>query len=251
MPFGFATPIAPALEVWTTRSTPASSAASKTSWAPRRLVANTASRSAARSEVRPATWKTRSTPCIARRTARRSVTSPVDALELEPVEVAEVRAAAGEQAQLVAALGERANQVRAEETAAPVTSVFAIGPHATAVLIRLRPVGSDANTAVVTDTTAYLPDELVAEHGIHRVSLYVTLDGEQRRESEIGADEYDEFFERLRNSAEGATTSQPSVGDFTERLRAAARRGPRDRLRSTSQPGSPAPTSRRCRHARR
>ena len=28
-------------------------------------------------------------------------------------------------------------------------------------------------TDVVTDTTAYLPDELIAEHGIHRVSLYV------------------------------------------------------------------------------
>ena len=72
----------------------------------------------------------------------------------------------------------------------------------------------DANTAVVTDTTAYLPDELVAEHGIHLISLYVTLDGEQRRESEISAADYDDFFERLRRSAEGATTSQPSVGDF-------------------------------------
>jgi DegV family protein with EDD domain len=78
-------------------------------------------------------------------------------------------------------------------------------------------VGSDAaNTAVVTDTTAYLPEELVAEHGIHRISLYVTLDGEQRRESEIAAGAYDDFFERLRRSADGATTSQPSVGDFTE-----------------------------------
>jgi DegV family protein with EDD domain len=76
-------------------------------------------------------------------------------------------------------------------------------------------VGSDANTAVVTDTTAYLPEELIAKHGIHEISLYVTLDGEQRRESEIGRDEYDEFFERLSRSAEGATTSQPSVGDFT------------------------------------
>ena len=71
-------------------------------------------------------------------------------------------------------------------------------------------------TAVVTDTTAYLPDELVAEHGIHRISLYVTLDGVQRRESEIDAAEYDDFFERLRRSDEGATTSQPSVGDFLE-----------------------------------
>jgi DegV family protein with EDD domain len=72
------------------------------------------------------------------------------------------------------------------------------------------------STAIVTDSTAYMPEELVAEHGIHRVSLYVTLDGEQRRESEIGAAEYDDFYERLRRSEAGATTSQPSVGDFTE-----------------------------------
>jgi DegV family protein with EDD domain len=69
-------------------------------------------------------------------------------------------------------------------------------------------------TAIVTDTTAYLPDEMIAEHDIHRVSLYVTLDGEQRPEIEIASEEYGEFFERLRKSEEGATTSQPSVGDF-------------------------------------
>jgi len=69
-------------------------------------------------------------------------------------------------------------------------------------------------TAVVTDSTAYLPDELIAEHGIHRVSLYVTLEGRERRESEISGEAYGEFFEQLRRSDEGATTSQPSVGDF-------------------------------------
>jgi DegV family protein with EDD domain len=67
---------------------------------------------------------------------------------------------------------------------------------------------------VVTDTTAYLPDELIAEHGIHRVSLYVSLEGEQRPEIEIPASEYASFYERLRESEAGATTSQPSVGDF-------------------------------------
>ena len=67
---------------------------------------------------------------------------------------------------------------------------------------------------MVTDTTAYLPEELATAHGISRVSLYVTLDGEQRAEGEIGAAEYDDFYERLRRSDEGATTSQPSVGDF-------------------------------------
>ncbi len=70
-------------------------------------------------------------------------------------------------------------------------------------------------TAVVTDTTAYLPDALVARHGIHRISLYVTLDGEQRPEIEIAESEYADFYERLGRSDEGATTSQPSVGDFT------------------------------------
>ena len=75
-------------------------------------------------------------------------------------------------------------------------------------------MSADASTAVVTDTTAYLSDEMIAEHGIHRVSLYVTLDGEQRPESEIASAQYDDFFERLSRSDEGATTSQPSVGDF-------------------------------------
>src|SRR5436190_11864921 len=70
-------------------------------------------------------------------------------------------------------------------------------------------------TAVVTDTTAYLPDEMCAEHGVERVSLYVSLDGEQRAEAEIPTSEYADFYGRLRQSDQGATTSQPSVGDST------------------------------------
>jgi DegV family protein with EDD domain len=70
-------------------------------------------------------------------------------------------------------------------------------------------------TAVVVDTTSYLPEETIADLGIHRVSLYVTLDGDEKRESDIEAEGYDDFYERLRRSAGGATTSQPSVGDFT------------------------------------
>ena len=70
-------------------------------------------------------------------------------------------------------------------------------------------------TSVVVDTTAYLPAEMIADLEIHRISLYVTLDGVEKRESEIDAAEYDDFYERLRKSPGGATTSQPSVGDFT------------------------------------
>ncbi len=67
-------------------------------------------------------------------------------------------------------------------------------------------------TAVVCDTTSYLPAQLIAERGIEAISLYVSLDGGQRPESEVV--DYGEFYERLRASEGGATTSQPSVGDF-------------------------------------
>jgi fatty acid kinase fatty acid binding subunit len=70
------------------------------------------------------------------------------------------------------------------------------------------------STAVVCDSTAYLPSELVAERDIRVVSLYVSIDGEQQKETEIG--DYGAFFERLRASEGGATTSQPSIGDFVE-----------------------------------
>jgi DegV family protein with EDD domain len=81
-------------------------------------------------------------------------------------------------------------------------------------VIQAKSVTPEANTAVVVDSTSYLPAELIERHGIQGVSLYVTLDGEQRQESEIAGAEYDDFYERLRRSADGATTSQPSVGDF-------------------------------------
>jgi DegV family protein with EDD domain len=73
-------------------------------------------------------------------------------------------------------------------------------------------VSSPAETAVVCDTTAYLPTDLLAERDIKTISLYVSVDGEQERESEIP--DFDAFYERLRASESGATTSQPSIGDF-------------------------------------
>lgn len=76
------------------------------------------------------------------------------------------------------------------------------------------PVSAEERTAIVCDTTAYLPDELIAADGIGRISLYVSLGGETRKEIEIA--DYDAFFDRLRASEDGATTSQPSIGDFIE-----------------------------------
>jgi DegV family protein with EDD domain len=73
-------------------------------------------------------------------------------------------------------------------------------------------VSPPAETAVVCDTTAYLPAALLAERGIQTISLYVSVDGEQEREA--GITDNAEFYERLRASQSGATTSQPSIGDF-------------------------------------
>ena len=73
-------------------------------------------------------------------------------------------------------------------------------------------MNASAPTAVVCDTTAYLPRDLIAERGIETISLYVSVDGHQERELDVS--DYAEFYERLRASESGATTSQPSIGDF-------------------------------------
>ena len=79
---------------------------------------------------------------------------------------------------------------------------------------RIALVSSPAETAVVCDTTAYLPTELLAERSIKAISLYVSVDGQMEKESEIT--DFADFYERLRASETGATTSQPSIGDFLE-----------------------------------
>jgi DegV family protein with EDD domain len=67
--------------------------------------------------------------------------------------------------------------------------------------------------AVVSDTTAYLPDDVVRANRIHVVSLYVVFGGE-RTVPEAEITDYAAFFEELRSVEQLPTTSQPSVGDF-------------------------------------
>ena len=67
--------------------------------------------------------------------------------------------------------------------------------------------------AVCSDTTNYLPRDVVTRSGIREVSLYVALDGNQQREADI-LEDLDSFYDALRASASAATTSQPAVGDF-------------------------------------
>jgi DegV family protein with EDD domain len=67
-------------------------------------------------------------------------------------------------------------------------------------------------TAVVTDSTPYLPPHLLERWGVAQVSLYVGWDGDLRPEHTY--DDLDAFYARLKESPSLPVTSQPSVGDF-------------------------------------
>ena len=68
--------------------------------------------------------------------------------------------------------------------------------------------------AIVTDSTTYLPQELIAAGHITAVSLYVGWEGELIPESEYR--DLDAFYARLRDMSVLPKTSQPSVGDFLD-----------------------------------
>jgi DegV family protein with EDD domain len=70
----------------------------------------------------------------------------------------------------------------------------------------------DHRVAVVTDTTHYLPRDLIERNAVHEVSLYVNWQGRTDRESDLPG--FDRYYEHLRTAEELPTTSQPSVGDF-------------------------------------
>ncbi len=71
-----------------------------------------------------------------------------------------------------------------------------------------------SRVSVVTDSTSYLPAELLERHAITVVPLYVVFGGD-RTVPETDIRDYDKFFEELRGAEKLPTTSQPSVGDFT------------------------------------
>jgi DegV family protein with EDD domain len=68
--------------------------------------------------------------------------------------------------------------------------------------------------SVVTDSTSYLPPDLIERNGIAVVPLYVVFGGD-RTVPEIDITDFPAFFEELRTAEKLPTTSQPSVGDFT------------------------------------
>jgi DegV family protein with EDD domain len=68
--------------------------------------------------------------------------------------------------------------------------------------------------AIVTDSTAYIPTELVGEYDIHVVPLHLMMGGN----TWLDGVEIDPptFYEKLRTSPDFPTTSQPNVATFQE-----------------------------------
>jgi DegV family protein with EDD domain len=66
--------------------------------------------------------------------------------------------------------------------------------------------------AIITDSTAYLPENLVAEYGIHVLPLKVIW-GEESLDDNVDITPA-EFYNRLSQSQDMPTTSQVTVGEF-------------------------------------
>ena len=83
--------------------------------------------------------------------------------------------------------------------------------------------GMARHVAVVTDSTAYLPPEMLEQHGITAVPLTVVLDGEAREEgTEISAPALAEALRKHRP----VTTSRPSPETFAATYRTLAEAAP-------------------------
>ena len=73
---------------------------------------------------------------------------------------------------------------------------------------------SDQKIVVVTDSTAYIPENALGDLSIPVIPLWLLWDDDRFRD---GVDiDPPEFYQRLRNSTTIPTTSQPSAGEFAE-----------------------------------
>src|SRR4051794_32309549 len=72
--------------------------------------------------------------------------------------------------------------------------------------------------AVVSDSTHYLPADVVTRHGLHTVPLHVTWGADRRTDPETALPDFGGFYDYLRSTAGSPTaqvrTSMPSEGEF-------------------------------------
>lgn len=71
---------------------------------------------------------------------------------------------------------------------------------------------SKEKVAVVVDSTAFIPPDLVEKYDLHVIPLILNWEGKEYRDNiDIKPDE---FYTRLKTAKEMPTTSQPSAGEF-------------------------------------
>lgn len=91
------------------------------------------------------------------------------------------------------------------------------------ITLNIRERSAPMKIAVMSDSTSYIPKEIREEKEIHIVPLSVVFNSESFQEDiDISTEE---FYEKLRNSKELPTTSQPSVGAFVDLYKVLAKDG--------------------------
>ncbi|WP_236914519.1 DegV family protein [Clostridium sp. Cult2] len=76
---------------------------------------------------------------------------------------------------------------------------------------------------IITDTTSYITKEFADEQDLSIVPLNYIFDGVAEKEGFPG--EFDEFYEKLKNTKLFPTTSQPAAADFLTRYKKAFNEG--------------------------
>ncbi|WP_096269364.1 DegV family protein [Paucisalibacillus globulus] len=70
--------------------------------------------------------------------------------------------------------------------------------------------------AVMSDSTAYIPEDMRKAYGIHMIPLSVNF-GDETYQEEVDITS-EEFYHKIKEVKELPTTSQPAIGLFTEKL---------------------------------
>ncbi len=78
------------------------------------------------------------------------------------------------------------------------------------------------NIQLITDSTAYLPEEMVKACGIQVISLGVNFDQQHTNELEMN---YADFYQKLAATDQLPTSSQPPVEQFIQQFTTAVNRG--------------------------
>ncbi|WDV44760.1 DegV family protein [Clostridiaceae bacterium M8S5] len=76
-----------------------------------------------------------------------------------------------------------------------------------------------AKIKIITDSSAYIKEDIVRARGIDVMKLNYEMDGVHYKEGFPGS--FNDFFDKLRNSDSFPKTSQPSAGDFMEMFKKA------------------------------